>query len=104
MPKLRVPREKIPWFPTIDYDTCIGDQECYNFCKNDVFRWDEAEDRPRVVNPYKCVLGCNACAQICLSDAISFPALDQLREATQRAAAEAEDGTRSEEPATPTVS
>jgi len=97
MPKLRVPREKIPWFPTIDAEACIGDREWYDFCKNGVFAWDEEEDRPRVVNPYQCVLGCDACAQICPANAISFPTLDELREAMQRAAAEGQAaGTRAE--------
>lgn len=42
MPTLKVPREKIPWFPTISYGACIHDQECINFCKNNVFDWDQA--------------------------------------------------------------
>lgn len=75
----KVPREKIPWFPTINYDACIHDQECLNFCKNNVFRWDEALGVPEVVNPYNCVLGCDACKQICPSEAISFPSHDELR-------------------------
>ena len=37
MADLKVPREKIPWFPTINYDACIHDRECIDFCKNDVF-------------------------------------------------------------------
>lgn len=32
-----IPREKIPWFPIIDYDKCVGCQECFNFCGNGVF-------------------------------------------------------------------
>ena len=68
-----VPRDKIPWFPKIDFDACIGDQECVNFCKNDVFVWDELKNRPEVIRPLNCVVGCDACSQICPAEAISFP-------------------------------
>lgn len=50
-------REKIPWFPTIDPDLCIGGQDCVNFCKNDVLAFDEATFKVIVVNPYNCVVG-----------------------------------------------
>ncbi|HIP97366.1 MAG TPA: ferredoxin family protein [Anaerolineae bacterium] len=36
-----IPREEIPWWPTIDYDACAGCRECYEFCPNDVFDWDD---------------------------------------------------------------
>lgn len=74
-----VPREKIPWFPTIDVDACIGDQECVKFCRNDVFVWDELNTRPGVVHPFNCVVGCSACAQICPVEAIHFPSKEELR-------------------------
>ena len=73
------PREMIAWFPTINNELCIGDWECFNFCKSDVFKWDEAEGRPIVANPYKCVLGCDACMQICPVAAITFPSRRELR-------------------------
>ena len=79
MQKHKLPREKIPWFPAIDYDACIGDRECLEFCKNSVFAWDDALGHPLVQNPYNCVLGCNACAQICPVEAIHFPAKEKLR-------------------------
>ena len=74
-----VPRDKIPWFPKIDFDACIGDQECVNFCKNDVFVWDELKNRPDVIRPLNCVVGCDACSQICPAEAISFPSKEELR-------------------------
>lgn len=80
MLKSKVPREKVPWFPTINNDVCIGDKECFNFCKNNVFEWDETEGRPIVANPYKCVLGCDACMQICPVEAITFPSQQELRQ------------------------
>ena len=47
MQQHQLPREKIPWFPTIAYDACIGDRECLDFCKNGVFSWDEPRGAPR---------------------------------------------------------
>ena len=38
-----VPREKIPWFPTIDYDKCNYCMECDKFCPHQVFERREAE-------------------------------------------------------------
>ncbi|MBK9167780.1 MAG: ferredoxin family protein [Bryobacterales bacterium] len=69
----KVPREKIPWFPVINADACIHDRECIDFCRNDVFDWNEALGLPEVNRPNNCVVACDACAQICPSEAISFP-------------------------------
>jgi len=84
-----IPREKIPWHPNIDYARCSGCQECYNFCKNEVFVWDEASNTPVVENPYNCVLGCSACANLCPGEAISFMSLEELRETIKRLRAQA---------------
>jgi len=81
MSGLAIPREKIQWFPTIDYRLCTGDQECLKFCRNDVFEWDAAEARMVVTNPSGCVVGCDACTQICPVGAITFPAKEDLRKA-----------------------
>ncbi|MGQ9665551.1 MAG: 4Fe-4S dicluster domain-containing protein [bacterium] len=75
-----IPREKIPWFPTIDYDKCMGCMECFNFCHNGVFEWDGEKNQPVVKNPYNCVVGCSACKNLCAGDAISFPTMQELRE------------------------
>jgi len=88
MSTTEITREKIPWYPIIDYDKCTGDMECYNFCKNDVFIWDKAEDRPIVKNPYNCVLGCSTCAKLCPAEAISFMTIEELRETMRKLRAE----------------
>lgn len=88
MLKSKVQRGKIPWFPTINNDVCIGDRECFNFCKNNVFEWDEAAGRPMAANPYKCVLGCDACMQICPVEAITFPSQQELRQMIRQATQE----------------
>lgn len=68
-----IPREEIPWFPTIDDERCIGCKSCVEFCPNAVLEFDEAAGKARVKNPYNCVVECKACAKLCPVDAISFP-------------------------------
>jgi len=80
----RLQRESISWNPSVDASLCIGDQECVNFCKNDVFAWDEENALPIVKDPLRCVLGCTACAQICPVEAITFPSKDDLRKSLRR--------------------
>ncbi len=66
-----IPREEIPWYPTVDPDACVGSRDCLAFCPQDVFRWD-AEAGHVVATPFKCVVGCRECAQVCASQAIRF--------------------------------
>lgn len=68
-----IPREEIPWFPTIDQGKCIGCRACVEFCKNDVLEFDEASQKTRVKNPFNCVVECRTCSRLCPTDAISFP-------------------------------
>jgi|YNPNPStandDraft_1061719.scaffolds.fasta_scaffold02184_14 NAD-dependent dihydropyrimidine dehydrogenase PreA subunit len=73
-----IPREKIPWYPRVDTSLCEGCQACINFCKNDVYRWDDENQHPIVLNPLNCVVGCEACAQLCPTSAISFPSMEEI--------------------------
>lgn len=66
-------REKIPWYPTIDNDKCIGCRTCIEFCRNAVLEFDEQENKARVRSPYSCVVECSTCGRLCPSGAISFP-------------------------------
>jgi len=68
-----IPREEIPWFPTIDEEKCIGCRACVEFCPNEVLEFDEEAEKARVKYPYNCVVECKACAKLCPVDAISFP-------------------------------
>ncbi|GIU74745.1 MAG: hypothetical protein KatS3mg004_1832 [Bryobacteraceae bacterium] len=90
MAQIKVPREKIPWCPTIDADRCIHDRECIDFCKNNLDDWDDALAVPVVARPYNCVVGCDACAKICPSEAISFPPMDEFKATLRRLIAEAQ--------------
>jgi NAD-dependent dihydropyrimidine dehydrogenase PreA subunit len=87
-----IPKERIAWFPTIDYGICTADRACLDFCHNDVFHWNEAEARVEVVNRDNCVLGCTSCAQICPVEAISFPDKEELRQTLRRLRAEVSRG------------
>ncbi len=69
-----VPRDKIPWAPTIDYSKCDFCMECDKFCPHRVFERRDGEERRLVVaNPNNCVVFCRACAKTCGPDALSFP-------------------------------
>lgn len=68
-----VPRELIPWAPTIDYTKCDFCLECAKFCPHGVFELREGEIRLVVARPHNCVVFCRACAKTCGRDALSFP-------------------------------
>jgi NAD-dependent dihydropyrimidine dehydrogenase PreA subunit len=89
MSPVAVPRESVSWYPAIDVDTCIGDRVCVDFCKNEVYGWDEAGGHPVVERPYNCVLGCSACMHLCPVAAITFPPLQDLRDTLRRLCARA---------------
>jgi NAD-dependent dihydropyrimidine dehydrogenase PreA subunit len=89
MSPVAVPRELVPWYPTIDADACIGDRVCVDFCKNDVYGWDETAGHPVVEHPYNCVLGCSACMELCPVAAVTFPPMQELRDTLRRLRAQA---------------
>ena len=68
-----IPRQDIPWFPTIDPEKCVGCKACVEFCRNNVLSFDEASQKTEVINPYNCVVECRTCARLCPLEAISFP-------------------------------
>ncbi len=68
-----IPREKIPWYPTIDAEKCTGCRTCVEFCKNGVLEFDETEQKVRVRAPYNCVVECRTCGRLCPAEAIRFP-------------------------------
>ena len=74
-----VPREQIPWHPTVDEEKCIGCRKCCEFCSHKVYSWDESTDRPVVAQPFLCVVGCSSCTYQCEQGAISFPPLTMLK-------------------------
>jgi len=73
-----VPRENIPWYPTVYEERCDGCKKCYEMCPQKVYSWDEKINKPKVINPFACVVGCSGCAEVCKLKAISFPPLSIL--------------------------
>lgn len=67
-----IPRKKIPWFPTINYNKCIKCGKCVNYCKLGVYTLKKKK-QPTTSNPFNCVVLCKGCQDICPSNAISFP-------------------------------
>ena len=70
-----IPREEIPWFPTILEDLCDGCQVCLQFCSFEVYEYDDKTNKVKVANPFNCQVGCSMCALKCKPKAISFPPL-----------------------------
>jgi NAD-dependent dihydropyrimidine dehydrogenase PreA subunit len=71
-----IPREEIPWFPTVDVEACIGCQLCYVTCGRGVYEMREAI--AVAAAPLECAVGCSTCANICPTNAIDFPTLDAV--------------------------
>jgi len=70
-----VPREEIPWYPTIREELCNGCNVCLEFCSFGVFENDEETNRVSIVHPFNCIVGCSMCALKCNPKAIAFPPL-----------------------------
>jgi NAD-dependent dihydropyrimidine dehydrogenase PreA subunit len=71
-----IPRDDIPWLPTVDAESCIGCELCYVTCGRAVF---EMRDQVAVaVAPMECAVGCSTCGNVCPTNAIAFPSLDAV--------------------------
>jgi NAD-dependent dihydropyrimidine dehydrogenase PreA subunit len=71
-----IPREEIPWFPTIEEALCTNCGICLEFCPNGVYALVEAQTR--VVSPYTCTVGCSQCETKCSPGAIRFPDMEEF--------------------------
>lgn len=69
-----IPRNEVPWFPTVDAESCIGCQLCYVTCGRGVY--DMLDGIAVAADPMECAVGCSTCANVCPTSAISFPQLD----------------------------
>jgi len=67
-----IPREQIPWFPTVDEDLCNGCGICLRMCTTGALVATE-DGKVCVVEPFACVVDCSSCADRCKPGAILFP-------------------------------
>ena len=79
-----IPREQIQWFPTIVVEPCNGCGLCATSCGNNVFAFNYEANKPVVVAPESCMVGCTACAAICTQDAIDFPSFGYVRQVIKK--------------------
>jgi NAD-dependent dihydropyrimidine dehydrogenase PreA subunit len=75
-----IARDEIEWSPTIVSDRCIGCGICATSCGRGVYAFDYEANRPVVVAPLLCMVGCTTCATICTHDAIEFPSTGYIRQ------------------------
>ena len=73
-----VPREEIQWHPTVENELCIGCGLCVLGCSANVYAFDFEKNKPVVVAPLNCKVGCVTCANTCPVHAIGFPPLSYL--------------------------
>jgi len=71
-----IPRKDIPWFPSVDADTCIGCTLCYTTCGRGVYEMQDNKAVP--VNAMSCMVGCSTCGTVCPVQAIDFPDRDLI--------------------------
>ncbi len=81
-----IPREQVPWFPTIDAGSCDNCGVCVSFCNHGVYTQGDAI--MSVTMPFNCVVGCSGCQPQCPNGAISFPDLDEFIAVVRRLRAE----------------
>lgn len=75
-----IPREEIAWNPTVIADRCVGCGLCVTSCGRQVYSFDYEANRPVVVDPLHCMVGCTTCATICTQDALEFPSRGFIRQ------------------------
>jgi NAD-dependent dihydropyrimidine dehydrogenase PreA subunit len=44
-----VPRNKIPWYPIIDYEKCISCGKCVDYCKLGTYEIEKNQGNKRIV-------------------------------------------------------
>ncbi|MBN1453603.1 MAG: 4Fe-4S dicluster domain-containing protein [Anaerolineales bacterium] len=75
-----ISRETIRWHPTVIEERCMGCGMCVTSCGKNVYAFDYEINKPVVVSPQTCMVGCTTCATICTRDAIEFPSTGYIRQ------------------------
>ncbi len=99
-----LPRELIPWGPTIDPARCRGSGECVRFCPNNVYEVDAPGGHARVARFHQCVVLCNNCVTVCPNGAISFPEQDVFLDVVSKLRKQARENQRAAGPTEQEVS
>lgn len=79
-----IPRGEIEWYPTVEKELCIGCGLCVLGCGANVYAFDFDKNKPVVVAPLNCKVGCVTCANTCPVHAISFPPLAYLHKVIKK--------------------
>ncbi len=81
-----VPREKIPWGPTINYEKCVSCGKCVEYCHMGVFEFEDknGKKRPVIKKPHGCVVFCKGCETQCPAGAITHPSIKETRALIQK--------------------
>lgn len=77
-----IPRERIPWYPTIDAAWCQPmhcELNCISWCQKQVYVRQE-DGTVIVARPFACTVGDISCSIQCPFDAIHFPDKRALRQ------------------------
>ena len=75
-----VERQEIHWGPTVDEDRCVGCGLCYMTCGGRVvYDWNTETGRPIVARFDNCSPGCRTCANLCPTEAITFPDVSEIQ-------------------------
>jgi NAD-dependent dihydropyrimidine dehydrogenase PreA subunit len=77
-----IPRNKILWYPTIDYARCLSCEKYveYYTLGTFAFREKDGKKKPVVENPNNCVVLCSGCDLVCPAEAIKHPSKKETRE------------------------
>jgi NAD-dependent dihydropyrimidine dehydrogenase PreA subunit len=75
-----VARADIDWHPTLVADRCVGCGLCVTSCGRGVYAFDYEQNKPVVVAPQMCMVGCTTCATLCTQDALEFPSTGFIRQ------------------------
>ena len=82
-----VPRNKIPWYPIIDYAKCISCGKCVEYCAFGVYEFEVKDGKKRSVvkNPYSCTpVFCRGCEEICPAGAITHQSEEETRKIIEK--------------------
>ena len=76
-----IPRNKIFWYPTINYQKCISCGKCMDYCKFGVYELAENEGKKKVVvkNKNSCIVLCTGCDGICPTGSIKHQSKKETR-------------------------